>query len=86
MTENLLLKSCPFCGNDDIDPSGPRCWACDGSAPSALVWNSRGVDVLRMGLCEGCDAEAETQDNEGTPLCQNCLSATLSEQKAQGGL
>jgi len=50
MTNNTQLLNCPFCGTDDVDPTGvlngdetrsPECMGCGATAPTVATWNCR---------------------------------------------
>ncbi len=50
MTNNTQLLNCPFCGTDDVDPTGvlngdetrsPECMGCGATAPTLATWNCR---------------------------------------------
>ena len=57
MNDDIILKPCPFCGSDDVDPtfwlaekdgvesSGPGCMNCGATAESIGGWNMRSAST-----------------------------------------
>jgi hypothetical protein len=50
MSDKIELLNCPFCGTDDVDPTGvlngdgtrsPECMGCGATAPTVATWNCR---------------------------------------------